>query len=83
MTSGILGNESSPSMTRQSRGGSSIYHFFRSNCGLVALEWVALSAGVVIMAIIIGVTLMDGLQEPAASIGPRLLLPVPPEPPPP
>jgi len=81
MTSGILGDESSPSMTRQSRGGSSIYHFFRSNGGLATVEWVALSAGVVIMAIIIGVTLMAGLQEPAASISNKLSVSPPPPPP--
>ena len=52
--------------------------FARSDMGLVTLEWVALSAGVVIMAIIIGVTLMDGLQDPAVAIGEQLTVPAPP-----
>ena len=45
-----------------------------SEMGLVSLEWVALSSGVVIMAIIIGVTLMDGLEEPAQAIGNQLTI---------
>ena len=48
-----------------------------ADIGLVSLEWVALSAGVVIMAIIIGVTLMDGLEAPAVSIGAQLTIPAP------
>ena len=55
--------------------------FGSSERGLVSLEWVALSAGVVVMAIIIGVTLMDGLEEPAAAIGDQLTVPAPPPPP--
>lgn len=54
--------------------------FSSSELGLVSLEWVALSAGVVVMAIIIGVTLMDGLEAPAASIGTQLTVPAPPPP---
>jgi hypothetical protein len=39
--------------------------FFRRESGLVAVEWVALTSGLVIGAIIIGVTIMDGTQEEA------------------
>ena len=52
--------------------------FAKSDTGLVAMEWVALSSGVVIMAIIIGVTLMAGLEAPAASIGNQLTVAPPP-----
>ena len=54
-----------------------LMRFGCSDMGLVSLEWVALSSGVVIMAIIIGVTLMDGLEAPAVSIGAQLTIPAP------
>lgn len=52
----------------------SLKKFSRCEKGLVSVEWVALSAGVVVMAIIIGVTLMDGLEEPAMAIGAQLTI---------
>ena len=48
-----------------------------SDRGLVSLEWVALSSGLVIMAIIIGVTLMAGLEAPAIAISAQLTIPAP------
>jgi hypothetical protein len=51
-----------------------------SNTGLVATEWVALTSGVVILAIIVGVALMSGLIEPAEAIGDQLTVQAP-EPP--
>ena len=48
--------------------------FGRSEKGLVAVEWVALTAGVVIGAIIIGVIVMDGLVAPATEIGNQLTI---------
>lgn len=39
--------------------------FFRRDNGLVAVEWVALTSGLVIGAIIIGVTVMEGAEDEA------------------
>ena len=42
-----------------------IRRFFRRETGLVAVEWVALTSGLVIGAIIIGVTVMDETETQA------------------
>ena len=52
--------------------------FGKSEGGLVTVEWVALSAGVAIAAIIIGVLVMDGLAGPAVEIGNQLTVTPPP-----
>ena len=52
----------------------SFYNLVHSERGLVSLEWVALSAVVVVAAIIIGTTLMVGLEAPAQSIGDQLTI---------
>lgn len=39
--------------------------FFRRESGLVAVEWVALTSGLVIGAIVIGVTVMEGAEDEA------------------
>ena len=43
--------------------------FFRRESGLVAVEWVALTSGLVIGAIIIGVTVMDTAEGEAILMG--------------
>ena len=46
-----------------------IGRFFRREKGLVAIEWVALTSGLVIGAIIIGVTVMDTAEQEALTMG--------------
>ena len=46
-----------------------ISRFFRREDGLVAVEWVALTSGLVIGAIIIGVTVMDTAETQAIGMG--------------
>ena len=42
--------------------------FFRRESGLVAVEWVALTSGLVIGAIVIGVTVMDQTEVEASGM---------------
>lgn len=42
--------------------------FFAAEDGLVTVEWVALASALVIGAIAIGWTVMDGLKTPAGAI---------------
>ena len=51
--------------------------FFRRSDGAISLEYVALGAGVVVAAVIIGVIVMDGLVAPAESIGNQLTVQAP------
>jgi len=46
-----------------------ICSFFRREKGLVAIEWVALTSGLVIGAIVIGVTVMDTAEDQAILMG--------------
>ena len=46
-----------------------IGRFFRREKGLVAIEWVALTSGLVIGAIIIGVTVMNTAEDEALTMG--------------
>ena len=46
-----------------------IGRFFRRDSGLVAIEWVALTSGLVIGAIIIGVTVMNTAEDEALIMG--------------
>lgn len=43
--------------------------FFKSEDGLVTVEWVALTAGMVVAAVAIGFTVMDNTATEAADIG--------------
>ena len=46
-----------------------IGRFFRRDSGLVAIEWVALTSGLVIGAIVIGVTVMETAEDEALLMG--------------
>jgi len=52
-----------------------INRFLRSDSGVATVEWVALSAGVAIGAIVISYTVMHGLIAPAQGIASQLVAP--------